>query len=231
MKILLLDIENTPNLAYVWGKWEQNVIEFEKEWQLLSFSFKWLGEDKPRCYSQRNYSERQLVQKLKKLLHVADVVIAHNGDEFDLKKIRAKMVEHDILPPSQFRSIDTLKIAKKYFKFNSNKLDDLGRTLHVGRKVKTGGFDLWLQCMAGSKAAFHKMERYNNQDVELLERVYLKLRPWIQGQPGLSIAEHYDQCQVCASKKTRSDGIRHLNGKAYRRLSCGKCGARRKGKI
>ena len=42
-------------------------------------------------------------------------------------------------PPSPYKTIDTLKIARKYFGFNSSKLDDLGRVLGAGEKVRHGG--------------------------------------------------------------------------------------------
>ena len=39
-KILLIDIETAPNLGYIWGKYEQNVIDYKTEWYLLSFCAK-----------------------------------------------------------------------------------------------------------------------------------------------------------------------------------------------
>ena len=35
-KILLLDIETSPALGYVWKKWDTNVIEFKDSWYILS---------------------------------------------------------------------------------------------------------------------------------------------------------------------------------------------------
>jgi hypothetical protein len=43
-RVLLYDIETFPNEAYVWGKYDQNVIAFKKEWEMASFAYKWLGE-------------------------------------------------------------------------------------------------------------------------------------------------------------------------------------------
>jgi hypothetical protein len=36
-----LRLETAPNLGYVWGKWEQNVIDFKKSWYVLSFAVLW----------------------------------------------------------------------------------------------------------------------------------------------------------------------------------------------
>jgi hypothetical protein len=79
-KILIYDIETTPNLAYVWGKWQQDVIQFKQEWTLLSFSYKWLDEKKTIAVGQDNFTEEALVLRLHQLFSEADVLIAHNGD-------------------------------------------------------------------------------------------------------------------------------------------------------
>lgn len=223
-KILLFDLETSPNLAYVWGKYEQNVIAYKKEWELLSVAYKWLGESKVYCLTREDYkdkSDKQLSKALRNLLNEADIVIAHNGDEFDIKKSNAKFVEHNLGPTAPFQKIDTKKLAKKYFKFNSNSLDDLGNLLGVGRKMKTGGFDLWLDCMAGKSSAWKQMAEYNKQDVLLLERVYLKLLPWADQHPNVSmLANVTDGCPKCGHRKLESKGVRFN----YRRYICKGCG-------
>ena len=37
-KILYYDIETAPNLSYVWGQYEQNVIAHVSEWHMLCVS-------------------------------------------------------------------------------------------------------------------------------------------------------------------------------------------------
>jgi hypothetical protein len=52
--------------------------------------------------------------------------------------------------------------------------------------------------MNGVKSAWDKMKRYNKQDVVLLEKVYLALRPWIQNHPSLSLMDgRPDKCPKC----------------------------------
>jgi DNA polymerase elongation subunit (family B) len=141
-KILFIDIENTPSLGYVWGKWDQNVIDFTADWHLLSFSWQWAATktvhvlglvDFPAHYRANPENDYHLVEKLWHLLDEADIVIGHNVDRFDIRKINTRFLAHGMPPPSPYRTVDTLKIAKKYFRFDSNKLDDLGRCLGVGR--------------------------------------------------------------------------------------------------
>lgn len=224
-KILVYDIETSPNLAYVWGKWQQDVIAFESEWELLSFSFKWLGEKETIAVGRNKFSEEILVRRLHQLFDEADVVIAHNGDNFDQRMANAKFIQFGLTPPSPYRSVDTKKVAKKYFRFNSNKLDDLGKLLGLGKKVQTGGFSLWLGCMAGDERAWAKMLKYNKQDVVLLEKIYLKLRPWVDNHPSVSLLDGvFDGCPKCGSRKLQKRGTRHTKVAITQRYQCKSCG-------
>lgn len=224
-RILVYDIETSPNLGFVWGKWQQNVIAFESEWELLSFSYKWLGEKEVIAVGRDKFSEEVLVARLHSLFSEADIVIAHNGDKFDQRMANAKFIQFGMTPPSPYKSIDTLKVARKYFRFNSNKLDDLGKLFKVGQKVNTGGFDLWLGCMNNDPKAWKKMLQYNKQDVILLEKVYYKLRPWMDNHPGINLLDgKTDGCPKCGSLKLIKRGTRYTKVSISQRFKCSKCG-------
>lgn len=221
-KILLFDIETSPSLGYVWQKYEANVLEYEKDWEILCFAYKWLGKSKIHVERRYGKSDKVLVKKLWALFEKADIVVAHNGNQFDIKKFKARALVHGLTPPSSVTSIDTKIEAKRYFKFDSNKLDDLGRLLGIGRKHSTGGFELWLGCMQGDAASWKKMMKYNKQDVALLEQVYLKMRPWMTSHPNVSRS---NGCPNCGSTKLKSYGIRTTKVSTYQRLRCMACGA------
>lgn len=224
-KGLVYDVETGPNLGWVWGKWEQNVIQFEQEWQLLSFSYKWLGEKKTYVVGQDSVSEEALVLRVWQLFDESDFVIAHNGDKFDQKMMNVKFMEYGLTPPSPYKSIDTLKIAKRYFRFNSNKLDDLGQKLGVGKKAETGGFETWLGCLKGDKKAWAKMLKYNKQDVILLEKIYLALRPWMTNHPNFGDMLQTDHvCPKCTSSDLERRGTTHGRNGLRQRYMCRNCG-------
>ncbi len=227
LKILLYDIETEPHLGYTWGKWEQNVIEFKNLGGMLSFAYKWLGEDKVYCVSRpdfRDKTDKSLVTALHKLLDEADIVIAHNGDAFDQKMSNVRFIDHGLTPPSPYISVDTKKVAKKYFRFTSNSLDELGQFLKLGRKVKHPGFQMWLDCMAGKKDAWKLMVKYNKQDVLLLEQVYLKLRPWIANHPNvINFYEKVNNCPKCGGESLKSCGIIQGKTTSYRLYRCTTC--------
>lgn len=233
-RVLLFDIETMANIAYVWGKYEQNVIEYDQHWYMLTFAWKWLGEKKTHVlglddfkgYKKGSPDDRQLVQALWKLFDEADVVIAHNGKSFDVKKSNSRFAKYGMNPPSPYKVIDTKIEAKKYLKQDSNKLDDLGDYFGIGRKINTGGFELWLGCESGDVQAWSKMKKYNIQDVILLEKVYLHLLPWMTTHPNWNlINETNNSCPNCGSSSIMKRGFSITRTSKFQRYQCKECGA------
>lgn len=228
-KILFLDIENTPSLGFVWGKYDQNVIDMEADWYLLSFAWSWAGEQAVHVfglpdfpgYRQDRTNDKRLIQKLWSLLDEADIVIGHNLDRFDIRKINTRFLTHGLPPPSPYRTVDTLKVAKRYFRFDSNHLNDLGRCLGVGRKLVHHGFELWRGCMLGNKADWAIMLRYNKQDVVLVKKVYYLLRAWAGTHPNVNKGEK--NCPKCGSADVQRRGFEYTLLRRKQRYQCQAC--------
>lgn len=235
-RIVLLDIETAPNLGWVWGKYDQNVIAFHSTTYILSFAYKVLSEaaitvralPDYKNYSKDMENDKLLVQDLWSVLDEADIIVAHNGDAFDIKRSNARFVVHGLPPPSPFKTIDTLKIAKKHFKFESNKLDDLGQYLGVGEKMSHTGWKLWRGCMEGDPKSWERMKEYNVQDIQLLEGAYLRLRPWATTHPNLNLygtGVNSLQCPSCSSDRIQKRGFSYAITQVRQRLHCKACGA------
>jgi hypothetical protein len=226
-RIVLIDIESSPALGWTWQRYEADVLKCERDWELLSFAYKELGRQPTRVIARpdfRDKTDRGLTQAAWKVLDEADVVVGHNLDKFDVRKLKAKFVEHGLAPPRTFKTIDTLKIARQQFAFSSNRLNDLAATLKLGSKVKTGGVGLWFDCLAGCKKAWAKMRRYNAHDVVLLERVYEKLKSWYPSHPNLALYEDRPGCPVCSSLKVQRRGWRVNLSRKVPRFQCQDCG-------
>ena len=233
-KILLFDIETAPNLGYTWGKWKQNVINFKNNWYILSFAAKWLGSKKIIKYKLNDFklfkkdktNDYEVVKRLWELFDEADVIIGHNEDKFDIKKANTRFIYHNMLSPSYYKTIDTLKIARKYFSFTSNKLDDLGKLFKIGKKEEHNGFKTWLGCMNGDKKSWKIMIKYNVQDVLLLEKLYKKFLGWITNHPNIGLLEGKSMaCPNCGSTFLQKNGIRITKTNKYQRYRCINCGA------
>ena len=231
--MLFFDIETAPNLSNVWGHYEQNVLRHVREWHLLCFSYRWAHEkttkvialpDYPDLYTKDPESDYGVATALHELLDEADIVIGHNVDKFDVRKSNARFVYWGFGPNSPYRTVDTLKVARKCFMFNSNKLGDLGEFLDLGTKEQTGGFKLWVGCMEGDEKSWRKMKKYAKRDVDLLVKVYEELLPWMKTHPNLNVYSGGDSCTNCASSSLTKRGFCYTNTMTYQRYQCKDCG-------
>jgi DNA polymerase elongation subunit (family B) len=231
-KILLLDIETAPLIIYSWGTFQVNAIKVIQDYYILSCAVKWLGDKKTECKGLKDFplykkdirNDRELVNWIRAKIDEADVVMAHNGDEFDIKKINSRMLLHGMTPPSPSISIDTLKILRSKFGCTSNRLTDICNQLGIGKKTETGGFDLWENVMVGDMKAWKRMIQYNMHDVDLLEGLYIKLRPWFTRHPNMGVFTGSLTCSRCGSDHLMSNGFRFTGGRKYKRLQCQGCG-------
>lgn len=226
MKIVFWDLECSPNTGYTWEKYQQNVIKFTKFSELLSVAIKFADNKKVVCKTRADFNDktdRSLCIWAKKQLDKADIRIAHNGDEFDEKKFEARLIVHRLgrLKPSP--TVDTKKVAKRYAKFVSNSLADLGQQLGLGNKESTGGFELWEKCMAGNKTAFKRMAKYNKKDVVLLEKVYYRMLPFMVTHPNVAALNGKDGCPKCGSGNVYIRGVRANARGLSHQMHCRKC--------
>lgn len=234
-KILILDIETAPTLAWVWKRFKENIGQPQvvAEGYILTWSAKWLGSDKVTGDSLHHYpnylkegNDYPLALNLHKILEEADIVVAHNGDKFDIPTINARMIYHGFKPPKPFKTIDTLKILKKHFRLPSNSLNSACEYFGMGNKVDTGGFSLWARCMQQDLDAFQEMLDYNIQDVILLEKLYIKLAPWYTVHPSVVNYAKINKktCTVCGSSALIRKGEVSTNVSTFDAYQCGDCG-------
>ena len=198
---------------------------------MLSWAASWLGSGE--VMSARLYGEEvldecdfRIVKQLWNLLNEADIVVAHNGNAFDIPKIRARFALNGLPPTSFYQQIDTKIIAAKEFGFSSNKLDALAQNFGIGKKIHTE-FELWARCMKGEDKALEEMETYNKHDVEILEEVYMKLRPYIKNHPNVTL---YDDkvshgCPTCGSEHLVEEGFYYTSVGKFQVYRCEECEA------
>lgn len=237
-KVLFIDVEMAPNLAYVWGKWKVNIgdNQFAEKSYLMSYAAKFLGDDHIYYEENRHNNDSGLVHGIYNLLDQADIVVGHNIDKFDLPTILGRGVIHNFKPPSPYQTVDTLKVARKRFRFLSNTLaalcDEMGLS-KKGKHKEFPGFDLWLQCLKQNDKAWKEMKEYNIQDILSLEELYLRMLPYIDRHPNVSreAGEEVCQCPSCGSDHVQMRGYRtEKSGLTYQRFQCQACGSWSKAK-
>jgi hypothetical protein len=234
MRILILDIETSPNLAWVWGLWEQNVApsQVQQVGHVICFAAKWHGTRDVEYWSDHHDGHTAMVAAAHRLIDEADAVVGYNSRSFDMKHLRREFVLAGLGPPSPHKDIDLLTVCRDRFRFPSNKLEHVATELGIGHKLKHTGFDLWLRCLRDDPDAWKLMRKYNIQDVRLTERLYDRLLPWVRNHPhhGLYIDDHKPVCQQCGALSLQRRGHTQTTLGRYQRVHCGTCGAWSRGR-
>jgi hypothetical protein len=223
-KILLLDIEWRPTTALVWSAFKINVgpEQIIEHGGLLCVGAKWLGDKKCELFSEWEHGHVGMLENIHAMLSHADAVVTYNGDRFDLPKLNGEFVLHGLPPAPPLTSIDCLKAVKKFGYF-MNRLAFIGPFLGVGAKLEHEGFGLWKKVMAGDVNAQKRMAKYCQQDVNMLEKLYLKIRPHIRNHPHMG-KFRAEECPSCGSKHSQSRGTRRTRSFKIQRLACNSCG-------
>lgn len=231
-KILIFDIETLYMVGAFWRPWKTDIHPNQvfKPTCLLSWSAKWLNNNEvmsdiltPKEAVKRD--ERRVATSLWKLFDEADIVIAHNGKAFDIKRMNTVFITNGLLPPSPYQVIDTKYIAKKEFGFDYNSLEWLAIALKLPVKKQNTSFSWWIECEKGNKEYLDKMVKYNQYDVLVLEEVYCALRPFIKSHPNMNLFTEKDVCSACGSENIKKKGSYKTSVNSYNTMVCGDCGA------
>ena len=190
----------------------------------LCWAAKW-HEEKEIFFSSAQNGSKPMLKKMWMLLNQADVVVHFNGKKFDIPTLQGEFFLHHITPPAPYKQVDILKAARLQFRFPSNKLDYLTRVSGIGGKVKHKGMQLWKDCMAGDQKAWKKMKQYNIGDVLLLEKLYVRMLPWIPQHPNRLLYGGSGACPKCKSKRVQSRGQQVNRTYLYKRYVCIGCGS------
>lgn len=232
-RILVYDIETAPSLGWYYDRYrEGNIIRGEADWYMLCFAWKWLGDKQTRVvslpdfdmYKDEPHNDYGVVWALWHLFKEADVTVTHNGKNFDNKKANSRFLVHGFDPPPPRKEVDTLQTARRVFGFASNSLGDLCATLGLPAKGDPGKAT-WFGCMNGDMAAWKKMTRYCKQDVKILEQLYLRMRPWVQHHPSMSVlSDRPEACPRCLKGPLTARGWSGNNVTRRRKFQCQSCG-------
>lgn len=232
-KVLIFDTENAPNLASVWRVWKENIqpAQLLSDWYMLSWSAKWMGDSKmmgdvvtPK--EARAEDDARLMRGLHNLMNEADIVIAHNAIKFDVPIVQTRFLLNGMNPPSPYKVIDTLRVARNEFRFAHNKLDFLADRLGIPHKKLETEHQLWLDCRSGKQEALDYMLKYNKMDVTVLEEIYYKIRPYIKSHPNFNLYLNKDgACASCGSENLVKNGAYFTSVNKYDSYQCKDCGS------
>lgn len=228
MKILCLDIETSPNLGHIWDIWKgpmrpQQVIQM---WDLMMVGYHMVGSSEPAsAFTEFHDGYQPMLDNVWGLMNEADALLTYNGKRFDRPRLNTIMAIRGYAPPSPSADIDLDETIRKVFQFPSHSLDFSARQFGLGGKVVNSGYSLWSRCIAREASAWEEMRTYCIGDVELTEKLYNKVLPWIKRHPTEPAADGDDNCINCQKAGYLiKQGIARTLSRSYQRYRCGNCG-------
>lgn len=234
LRVLVFDVETAPLHSYHWRVWKENIHprQLQNRTWMICWAARWQGQKTMRSDAVTPEEavaedDSRIVESLAELVRQADLIVAHNGDRFDLPILNTRLVDLRLDPLPPVRTVDTLKIAKRDFKFTYNRLDYLAEFLGVDNK-HTMEFGDWLAAIKGDQQAIWKMQRYCKHDISVLEEVWQVLQPYARRLPRMVEASRHFQraCPHCGAgfEHMRPAGYHRTNASNFPRFKCAECG-------
>lgn len=227
-KILIFDIEKMYAKAAIWQTGKQYVGHHQllDNSRIICICYKWLGEKTVHSLTwNKNRCDKTMLRKFNKIAGEADFLVAHNGENFDVKELRTAIAIRGLADAwCETPVIDTLKDYRRMFRFDSNRLDTLGQKFAGSGKDKMV-FQDWIDVDNGDQAALKKMVKYCKQDVKLLEKVYKRLEKYVvpQGKHLLKPSKLLVKCEECKSNNVIKYGFYTYKDTKLQKYLCKDC--------
>lgn len=232
MRILKIDIETAPALAYIWDLKTRYVPlkHVATDGYILCYAYKWMDEEDVWLSTRWDHGEQAMIEQAWELLDEADAVIHYNGNNFDIPRLNTEFLRYGLGPPSPAHHIDLYKAVSSNFRVLSRSMNHMLHILGMDSKIEHKGLELWTNCMSGIKEDQRLMEEYNAQDVNVLGDLYLELRPWIKNHPNVALwMEPMESakkiCPICGSSHLTFKSYKRTKVLSYKQYHCEDCGA------
>ena len=197
-------------ICAAWKWYDQADVEFAAEWEVGGYD--------------------GFMRRVWDVFNDADLIIGHNADRFDARHLTGGWAEMGLPAPSPYKVVDTLKIARGTFAYESNTLDALNRRLGIDAKTDKYDARIARAAVNGDKEAQARIEGYNRGDIIASEALFDRLRPYAKGIPHLGMwTDDEMACPSCGSTMTATGKTVHANVQRYEHLTCPNCGAHARG--
>ncbi len=252
-KILYIDIENSRMVVefQTYSLRHNDFIHpkhIKHDWYITCVAWGWLDSQKQKIgkietvavndfstYKKDFRDDRGVVKKIHSIVQQADLIVGHNSDAFDIKKLNYKFIKYGLPAVDWPPTVDTLKVARKYSLASSNKLDHLARELGDSLKIDLPSGTMHA-ADNGCEKSLKKLLHYNKGDIKAGAGLYFKYLPYIKNHPnmdkimGKTVDTDKPNCQNCGSTKVIGNGTRATKTGKFKRYRCSKCGASTQGK-
>jgi len=233
INIWYLDIETAPAKAYIWDLKTRYVplSQVEEDGYVLCFAAGKEGSEEIEYWSIWDQGHEAMIERAWEIMDEADALIHFNGNRFDIPRLNTEFLIERLGPPSPSQQIDLFRTVAQNFKVLSKSMNHMLKILGLENKMAHKGMELWTNCMAGVKEDQLIMEEYNIQDVEVMEELYLELRPWIKNHPNRALFmdcpmdDGKRTCPTCGSHDVKIKSYKHTRTYRYVQYYCNNCGS------
>lgn len=212
-KRVYIDIETAPNIVYSWNVGYKLSIDYSniiQERAIICVSYKYHDESEVHSLWWNKGNDKKLVEKVFKILCEADEIVTHNGNKFDLPWLRTRALFHNVKHEVHGHLIDTCRLARSKYYFNSNKLDYIAKFLMGEEKLSHDGFKMWTDIMNGNREQLKKMVKYCEKDVLLLEKIYDRIKNEQKPPTHIGVTMYRERwtCPACGSESVHKNKTR-----------------------
>lgn len=158
--------------------------------QILCAVFKTYSPDETKVFRIDNYlpwkegkraDDSLLVKDILDYMQDIDIIIAHNGSNFDIPMIRTRALIHGYPPVNPIKIIDPVLLARKVFRFHSNSLNSIASMLETESQKTPLSPKLWANVIGnGDTKALQYIVEHCEADVEVLEEVTWRIRKYVK---------------------------------------------------
>lgn len=126
-------------------------------------------------------NDAPLLRDILSYIEDIDVLVAHNGVNFDLPFIRTRAIVHG-LPAVNFQKIiDPVKLARQHFRFPGNSLQSISNVIGTHAQKTPLKPETWQRAaLDGDGSAMEEIVEHCIEDVEVLEEVCWKIRGYVR---------------------------------------------------
>ena len=203
-------IEWPRTICAAWKWYDAPDVEFAAEWEVGGYD--------------------GFMRRVWDVFNDADLIIGHHADRFDARHLMGGWAEMGLPAPSPYKVIDTLKIARGTFAYESNTLDALNKRLGIDAKTDKYDVKIARAAVNGDKEAQEALSAYNRGDIIASEALFDRLRPFAKGIPHLGMwTDDELACPSCGHTMTATGKTVHANVQRYEHLHCPNCGAHARG--
>lgn len=182
--ILYFDLEVSKSMMFNYGlrvpSGYINPEDLYRDFYIICWSASYVGKSTvwSECVTSKEaqkWNDKRILVRLHELMESADILAGHNIDKFDLRKVNARFLLNGMEPITHKKTLDTLKIARSKFSFESNRLDYISQKLGLRPKDDIRNSD-WLKIVtSGDEKTLKKVNKYCRGDVTSGKGVLEKL--------------------------------------------------------